>query len=180
MKFCSQCAKPVVFEVPDGDNRPRYICKHCDAIHYQNPRIVAGCVATHEGLILLCKRAIDPRLGYWTVPAGFMELGESLPEAAARETWEEALAKVTIGPLATVVDVIQARQVHVFFEGTLPEPVFGVGDETLETRLFRPEEIPWDDIAFASVRIALEHHLRIRDTGKPDLHLATAPGNKTS
>jgi ADP-ribose pyrophosphatase YjhB (NUDIX family) len=179
MKYCSQCAQPVVFEVPEGDNRPRYICKHCDAIHYQNPRIVAGCVATHEGSILLCKRAIDPRKGYWTVPAGFMELGESLPEAAARETWEEALARVTIGQLSTIVDVIQARQVHVFFEGDMPEPTFGVGDETLETRLFSPEEIPWDDIAFASVRIALEQHLHIRDTGKPDLRLATAPGHKS-
>ncbi len=175
MKFCSRCGQAVVTEVPDGDNRPRYVCKHCNTIHYENPRIVAGCVAVYDGSILLCKRGIEPRLGYWTVPAGFMELGEGLPEAAARETWEEALARVEVGPLTVVVDVIKARQVHIFFEGVMTEPVFGVGDETLETRLFKPEEIPWNDLAFPSVRIAIKHHLECRNGARHGVRLESVP-----
>jgi ADP-ribose pyrophosphatase YjhB (NUDIX family) len=175
VQFCSQCGRKVVSRIPDGDNRSRYICGDCGAIHYQNPRIVAGCVATYQGSILLCKRAIEPRSGFWTVPAGFMELGESVAEAAARETWEEALAKVEPGVLSAVVDVIQAGQVHVFFEAAVPAPVFGVGAETLETRLFAPEEIPWGDIAFPSVRIALEHHLSSRETGDTGVRVDRAP-----
>jgi ADP-ribose pyrophosphatase YjhB (NUDIX family) len=171
MKFCSQCGQSVSLKTPDGDNRPRYICGHCEKIHYENPRIVAGCVPVHDGQILLCKRAIEPRYGYWTVPAGFMELDESLPEAAARETWEEAQAAVELGPLFTVVDVIQARQVHIFFEANMAEPNFGAGDETLETRLYRPEEIPWDEIAFESVRIALKVHLNNRTLANPGVGL---------
>lgn len=128
----------------------------------------------HDGRILLCKRAIEPRYGYWTVPAGFMELRESLPEAAARETWEEAQARVELGPLFAVVDVIQARQVHIFFDGAMSEPVFGAGDETLEADLFHPDEIPWSDIAFESVRIALTEHLRNRTLDNPGVRLFTA------
>jgi ADP-ribose pyrophosphatase YjhB (NUDIX family) len=175
IKFCSQCGHKVVAEVPDGDNLTRQVCKHCHTVHYQNPLIVAGCVVEYQGSILLCKRAIEPRSGFWTVPAGFMELGEGLPEAAARETWEEAQARVEISHLSAVVDVIGARQVHIFFEGVMAEPVFGAGDETLETRLLSPADIPWDDIAFLSVRIALEHHLSSRDTGNRSVCLATAP-----
>ena len=178
MEFCTNCGQNVVFEIPTGDNRPRYICKHCGKIHYENPRIVAGCVVGYQDSILLCKRAIEPRYGYWTVPAGFMENGETLPEAAARETREEALATVEIGVMSTVVDVIQARQVHIFFEGIIAEPDFGAGDETLEARLFGPEDIPWPDIAFPSVRMALEHHLSIRKTGFQGIRLGKAPGTK--
>jgi ADP-ribose pyrophosphatase YjhB (NUDIX family) len=173
MKFCSQCGKSISLEMPDGDNRPRYICKHCGKIHYENPLIVAGCIPVHEGRILLCKRAIEPRYGYWTVPAGFMELHESLPEAAARETWEEAQATVELGPLFAVVDVIQAKQVHIFFDAIMPEPIFGAGDETLETRLFHPEEIPWQEIAFESGRIALKEHLNNRKIDHPGVRLFT-------
>jgi ADP-ribose pyrophosphatase YjhB (NUDIX family) len=171
MEFCNNCGQNVVFEIPDGDNRARHICRHCGIIHYENPRIVAGCVVSCQDLILLCKRAIEPRYGYWTVPAGFMENGETLPEAAARETFEEALADVEIGVMSTVVDVIRAHQVHIFFEGILPEPVFGAGEETLEARMFKPEDIPWSDIAFPSVRMALEHHLSIRESGFQGLQL---------
>ena len=142
INFCSQCGRPVVSEVPDGDNLTREVCKHCDTVHYQNPLIVAGCVAEYQGSILLCRRAIEPRSGYWTVPAGFMELGESLPDAAVRETWEEALARVEIGYMTAVVDVIRARQVHIFFAGVMAEPEFGAGEETLETRLCRPRGHP--------------------------------------
>ena len=175
MKFCSQCGQTVATRVPEGDNRPRFVCTSCATVHYENPRIVAGVVVVHEGSILLCKRAIEPRRGFWTVPAGFMELGESLPDAAARETWEEANARVDLGAMIAVVDVIKARQVHIFFEGTLNPPDFGAGEETLEARLFAPSEIPWDDLAFPSVRIAVEHHLRTRNDSVKRLELATAP-----
>jgi ADP-ribose pyrophosphatase YjhB (NUDIX family) len=175
MKYCSQCGQPVTVEVPDGDNRPRHVCRSCGAIHYENPRVVVGCVPEHGGRLLLCRRAIEPRHGYWTVPAGFMELGETLAEAALRETWEEAEARVELGTLFAVVDVVHARQVHVFFRGTLPEPRFGAGAETLESRLFLPDELPWPEIAFPSVTIALREYLRDDSRGLGPVHLAAAP-----
>jgi ADP-ribose pyrophosphatase YjhB (NUDIX family) len=175
MNFCSHCGQPVVSEVPEGDNRPRFICKSCGAIHYENPRMVVGCVPEYQGSILLCRRSIEPRYGLWTVPAGFMELGESLADAAIRETWEEACARVELGALFAVVDVVHARQVHAFFEAILPEPDFAAGEETLEARLFDPVEVPWDKLAFPSVRIALERYLVNRETGNTSVHLTTAP-----
>lgn len=175
MNYCSHCGQPVSIEVPEGDNRPRHVCRSCGRIHYENPRVVVGCVPEHAGSILLCRRAIEPRHGFWTVPAGFMELGETLAEAALRETWEEAEARVDLGAMFAVVDVVHARQVHVFFRGRLAEPVFGAGEETLESRLFRPEEIPWAELAFPSVTIALERYLADGGRGDGPVHLAAAP-----
>lgn len=175
MKFCSQCGQPVTMETPPGDNRPRHVCRSCGQIHYENPRVVVGCVPEFEGSILLCRRAIEPRHGYWTVPAGFMENGETLTEAAIRETWEEAEAQVVLGPLFAIVDVVHAHQVHVFFRGRLAEPSFGAGEETLEARLFSPVQLPWDDVAFPSVTIALEQYLKDQSRGQGPVHLATAP-----
>jgi len=180
MKFCSECGQPVVKTIPAGDNRERYVCPDCRTVHYRNPLIVAGCVPEFQGKILLCRRAIEPRLGYWTAPAGFMELDETLADAAARETLEEAEAQVDIGALIAVIDVLQARQVHVFFSGTLREPKYGAGHETLEAALFSPADIPWDEIAFPSVRIALQQFLRNRENGRDDLCLRTAPGRPAS
>ncbi len=176
MKYCSECGQRVSTAVPAGDNRERFVCRECGTIHYQNPRIVAGCVPEHEGSILLCKRAIEPRVGYWTVPAGFMENGETVAEAAARETLEEAEARVDVGALIAVVDVVTARQVHIFFAATLTDPGFGVGHESLETELFEPGAIPWDDIAFPSVRIALEQFLLNRENGNDALRVCAAAG----
>jgi ADP-ribose pyrophosphatase YjhB (NUDIX family) len=119
MKFCMNCGKTVSRKVPAGDTRARLICEGCSAIHYQNPKIVVGCVPEQDGKILLCRRAIEPRRGFWTVPAGFMELGETVAEGAARETREEACAKVEIGRLFASVDVIEAGQVHLFFAARL-------------------------------------------------------------
>lgn len=175
MNYCSACGQPVKIAVPEGDNRPRAVCTACDTIHYVNPKLVVGCVPELEGQILLCRRAIEPRLGFWTVPAGFMELGETLGEAAIRETWEEALARVELGPLFSVVDVVHAGQVHVFFKARLLQPEFGAGSESLETRLFRPEEIPWSDLAFPSVRIALEQYLENGRSGNVEVRLRAAP-----
>ncbi len=180
MKFCSACGQSVISAIPAGDNRERYVCPGCGTIHYQNPRIVAGCVPDYQGKILLCRRAIEPRRGYWTVPAGFMELGETTAAAAARETLEEAETQVEVGALIAVVDVVQAQQVHIFFAGSLPTADFGAGEETLEAALFMPADIPWDDIAFPSVRIALEQFLRNCDNGRDDLCVCQAPGRPTN
>ena len=174
MNFCSQCGQPVELRVPPGDHLPRYICSHCGAIHYQNPRIIAGCVPEHEGRILLCRRAIEPRLGYWTVPAGFMENRETIQQAAAREALEEACAQVQIGSLLAVVHVMEAHQVHIFFRAALPRAEFGVAPESLDVGLFAPGDIPWSDIAFPSVEFALQRYLADRAAGREDHHFTTA------
>ena len=158
VKYCSRCGAEVNRKVPGDDNRERWVCERCDTVHYQNPIIVVGCVAEKDGKILLCKRAIEPRHGYWTVPAGFMELGESLAQCAARETLEEACAEIEIGHLFASVDVIDAGQVHLFFTGKLTGE-FGGGEESLETQLFSVDEIPWDELAFRSGRYALEKYV---------------------
>jgi ADP-ribose pyrophosphatase YjhB (NUDIX family) len=150
-----KCGKTVSRKVPAGDNRERFICESCSEVHYQNPKIVVGCVPERDGSILLCRRAIEPRRGFWTVPAGFMELGETVAEGAARETREEACAEVEMGRLFASVDVIEAGQVHLFFAATLIGG-YGAGEETLETALFPQAEIPWTEIAFLSGRFALE------------------------
>jgi ADP-ribose pyrophosphatase YjhB (NUDIX family) len=173
MHFCSHCGQPVTLTVPEGDNRPRHVCTACGRIHYQNPRIVAGCVPEHEGRILLCRRAIEPRRGYWTLPAGFMENGETTQEAARRESVEEALAEVEIGSLLAVVHVLHADQVHVMFRAHLPRPEFGVGAESLEVRLCGEAEIPWHDLAFRSVDYALRRYLEDRRDGLERHHFTT-------
>ena len=158
MKYCSSCGERVARKTPDGDSKERWVCGACETIHYQNPKIVVGCVPEKDGKILLCKRAIEPRYGYWTVPAGFMELGETIAEGAARETMEEACADVTIGHLFASVDVVQAGQLHLFFTATL-NGSFAAGDESLDTALFEKDQIPWDEIAFRSGVFALEKYL---------------------
>lgn len=170
MKFCSACGQPVVSRVPEGDHLPRYVCVGCATIHYENPRIIAGCIPESEGKILLCRRAIEPRMGYWTFPAGFMENGESLQQAAARESMEEALAHVEIGSLVSIIHVLQAHQVHISFRARLLNLDFGVGPESLETRLFDEGDIPWQHIAFRSVDFALRKYLEDRRLGREQLH----------
>ena len=165
MNFCSHCGKPVELRIPPGDHRARYVCVHCGAIHYQNPRIIAGAVPEHEGRILLCRRAIEPRLGFWTVPAGFMENGETMQQAAARESYEEALIHVEIGSLLSVVHVLRADQVHVFFRARLPIASFGPTPESLEVGLFDESAIPWDDLAFPSIEYTLRRYFEDRAAG---------------
>ncbi len=173
MNFCNQCGARVTLRVPPGDHFPRYVCDACGTIHYENPKLVVGCVPEYEGRILMCIRAIEPRRGYWTVPAGFMENNETLQEAAARESHEEALAHVKIGSLLSVVHVLHARQVHVFFRATLETPEFGIGPESLEVKLIPPEEIPWADIAFPSTDFTLRRYLEDRAAGKEPHHFTT-------
>jgi ADP-ribose pyrophosphatase YjhB (NUDIX family) len=170
MNFCSACGQPVALKVPEGDHLPRYVCSACGVVHYENPRIIAGCVVETEGKILLCKRAIEPRRGFWTAPAGFMENGESVQHAAAREAMEEALADVRIGSLLAIVNVLRAHQVHIMFRATLNNAAFGVGPESLETRLYEESEIPWPEIAFLSVEFALRRYLSDRRAGVERVH----------
>jgi len=173
MNFCPQCGARVELRVPPGDHLARHVCGTCGTIHYQNPRLVVGCVPEHAGRILLCRRAIEPRRGYWTVPAGFMENGETLQQAAARESHEEALAQVEIGSLLSVVHVLHAQQVHVFFRAALPEPSFGPGPESLEVELVRPEEIPWPELAFPSTEFTLRRYLEDRAAGVEPHHFTS-------
>ena len=170
MKFCSACGQPVTLQIPAGDHLPRFVCAACTTIHYENPRVIAGCVIESEGKILLCKRAIEPRHGFWTTPAGFMENGESVQHAAAREAMEEALAQVQIGSLLTIVNVLSAHQVHIMFRATLTDPSFGIGPESLESRLYAEDEIPWHDLAFLSVDFALRRYLEDRRLGREQVH----------
>jgi ADP-ribose pyrophosphatase YjhB (NUDIX family) len=161
MNYCSDCGQSVSRKLPDGDTHERWVCDSCDKIHYQNPLVVVGCVPERDGKILLCKRAIEPRYGYWTVPAGFMELGESTANGAMRETLEEACAEVELGHLFAVVDVIDAGQVHLFYTAKLTSD-FSPGAESLEVRMFSEDEVPWDDIAFHSGHYALRKYFEDR------------------
>lgn len=172
MKFCSNCAHPVSLRQPEGDHLPRYVCEACGTVHYQNPKLVVGCVPEFDGRILLCKRAIEPRLGYWTIPAGFMENGETTQDGARRESFEEALAEVEIGSLLAVVHVLHADQVHVMFRARLLEHRFGPSPESLEVRLYDESEVPWHDIAFRSLDFALRHYFEDRRLGREDHHFS--------
>ena len=156
MKFCSSCGSSVSQQIPQGDNRLRFVCNDCDTIHYQNPRIIAGCLVEHEKKVLLCKRAIEPRKGYWTLPAGFMENGETVKEGAVRETWEEALAKVSDPELYSMFNLPHISQVYIFYRGSLLAGEFGAGEETLESKLFAESDIPWDNLAFPTIHKALK------------------------
>ena len=172
MKFCSACGQPVERRIPPGDNLPRAVCTACGSVHYENPRIVVGCVPEWEQRILLCRRAIAPRRGYWTTPAGFMENGETLQSAAARESQEEALARVEIGSLLTITHVLHARQVHMMFRARMLDGHFGVGAETLEAGLYHEAEIPWDEIAFPSISFALHCYFEDRRAAREQLHFS--------
>ncbi len=144
-------------KIPPGEDRERHVCETCGTIHYQNPKIIAGCIPEWEGKILLCRRAIEPRKGLWTLPAGFMELGETLEQAAARETREEACAEVEILELYTVFSLPHVNQVHVFFRARMTRPRFAPGAESLETMLVDETAIPWSELAFSTVRRTLEY-----------------------
>jgi ADP-ribose pyrophosphatase YjhB (NUDIX family) len=160
MIFCSNCGQQVIEKIPTGDSRPRHVCESCQTIHYQNPKIVAGCIPVLDNRLLLCRRAIEPRYGLWTLPAGFMENGESTEQAAARETMEEACAEVDALALYGVFSIPYISQVYMMFRAQLASEDFGPGDESLEVRLFEQNEVPWEDLAFPVVRLTLERYFR--------------------
>ena len=164
MKYCHHCASPVSLKVPDGDDKPRHICEDCDTIFYQNPKNVVGTLPVFEDRVLLCKRAIEPRLGLWTLPAGFMENGESSLEGAIRETIEEAGANIRVADdsLYTLFNLPRINQVYMFFRAELLNLDFDPGSESLSVEMFREQDIPWDEIAFPVVRETLQHYFRDR------------------
>jgi len=173
MKFCTSCGSSVILQIPAGDDRERFVCSSCQIIHYINPRVIVGCVPIYEGRVLLCKRAIEPRKNYWTLPAGFMENGETTPEGAARETWEEARARVSNLELYRVFDVPQISQVYMFYRCDLDDGVFGVGPESLETELCGQADIPWDQIAFPVVHETLEQYFIDAEAGHFPVRVST-------
>ena len=156
IKHCRDCGSAVVYRIPDdGDTKERAICTHCHTVHYENPLNVVGTVPHLGDRVLLCKRNIEPRWGKWTLPAGFMELGETTAQGAARETDEEAGAQIEMEPLFSVLSVPRVGQVHLFYRARLLSEQFQPGYETIEARLFSEEEVPWDEIAFRTVRETL-------------------------
>ncbi|MEM8490673.1 MAG: NUDIX hydrolase [Pseudomonadota bacterium] len=156
MKYCSSCGGPIEYRIPEGDDRERAVCTQCGDIHYVNPKVIVGCLASYEDKVLLCKRAIEPRCGLWTLPAGFMENRETTREGAARETWEEARAKVSDLELYRVFDVPYISQVYMFYRCHIPTGEHGAGPESLESELFTEQEVPWSEIAFPVVKLTLE------------------------
>lgn len=172
MKFCSQCGNPLTLRIPEQDDRERHVCDHCGVIHYQNPRIIVCSIPTWQNKVLLCKRAIEPRYGLWTLPGGFMENGESTQDAAVRETHEEACASIKVHDLYSLYNVMHINQVHLFFRSSLLSPEFAPGAESLEVALFSENEVPWQDLAFPAVASTLKHYFRDLSEGTFTLRLA--------
>lgn len=186
MKFCSECGSDQLsFVIPQGDNRPRHVCSRCGMIHYLNPKIVAGCLVQHEGQVLLCRRAIEPRYGLWTMPAGFMENQETTEQAAIRETWEEARATVCNLQLYNVISIPYISQVYITFLAQLvvAEPLFAAGSESLEVALFDEAAIPWEQLAFPVVQRTLKQYYQDRQQGLFSAHVGdiikTLPPSET-
>ena len=170
MKYCSNCSATVELLVPEGDSLPRYVCTTCNIIHYQNLKMVVGCIPEWEDKILLCRRAIEPRKGWWTLPAGFMENNETLEQAAARETLEEANARVEIGDLYAVYSLPHISQVYLLFRARLLDLDFKPGIESLEVKLLPENEIPWEEMAFRVIHDPLKQYFKERKLGKLGFH----------
>lgn len=170
IKHCKECGAAVVYRMPDGDNRLRAVCPACLTIHYENPLTVVGTVPCWGDRVLLCKRNIEPRYGKWTLPAGFMELDETTAEGAARETDEEAGAQFEMQGLFSVVNIPRVGQVHLFYRAQLLSDQFNPGSETIEAQLFAEHEIPWDEIAFFTVKETLKRYFADRRAGHYAIH----------
>ncbi|MGL1834325.1 NUDIX hydrolase [Rhodocyclaceae bacterium SMB388] len=170
MRFCSNCGSTVVFRTPPGDTLPRHVCDDCGEIHYVNPKIVVGAIPEWEDRILLCRRAIEPRLGYWTLPAGFMENAETTAAAAARETLEEACARIAVGEMFSLINVPHISQVHIVYRAQLLDLDFKPGEESLEVALLAEHEIPWNDIAFRTISLTLRRYYEDKHSGRYRFH----------
>ena len=171
MNYCSNCGAPVTYCIPPGEDRKRFVCESCNIIHYQNPNIVVGCIPFWEDKVLLCRRAIEPRLGLWTLPAGYLENGETVSAGARRETFEEAKASMgSLTPYA-LYNLVFVNQVYLMFRGRLLDCNFGPGEESLDVRLFTRAEVPWDDLAFRVIRETLDAYFQDRDQGEFSFHM---------
>ncbi len=181
MNYCSHCGSAdIALRIPEGDNRPRYVCAVCGTIYYQNPKIVVGCLPDWQGRVLLCRRAIEPRHGLWTLPAGFLENAETLAAGAERETLEEAQARVGLGEMYTVINLPHVSQIYMMFRATLLDRDFGPGPESLEVRLFDEEEIPWERLAFRTIARTLRNYFLDRKSGVFPLRLSTIDRRKAA
>ncbi|EPF70753.1 NUDIX hydrolase [Acinetobacter rudis] len=173
MSFCTACGQKTQEQIPLGDHQLRAVCNHCGTVHYVNPKVICGALVLHQNKVLLCRRAIEPRYGLWTLPAGYMELFETMEQGAARETQEEAEAEVAIEQLYCMYNIPRIGQIYVLFKAHLADGKFGAGPETIESRLFSEEEIPWDQLAFPSVERTLRHYFADRPHNNFPMHLET-------
>ncbi|HET7793416.1 MAG TPA: NUDIX hydrolase [Rhizobacter sp.] len=171
-KHCKACGSPVQYTIPADDNRERATCTVCGTVHYENPLNVVGTLPVWKDKVLLCRRNIEPRHGFWTLPAGFMELGETTEQGAIRETTEEAGARVELQGLYTLLNVVRVGQLHLFYRARLLDTDFAPGPETIEAQLFAEAEVPWDDLAFRTVRETLKCFFEDRRQGQFGLHCA--------
>ncbi len=171
MNYCSNCGAAIQTKTPPGDNRPRFVCEVCHTIYYQNPKIVTGCIPEWENKILLCRRAILPRYGLWTLPGGFMENGETVLEAAIREVQEEANASVEVLELLTLFNLPHVNQVYLMFRARLLNLNYSPGDESLEVGLFEETQIPWDQLAFATIHHTLRFYFDDKRAGSFGFHM---------
>jgi len=181
MEYCSSCGNSVSVKIPDGDNRERHVCVSCETIHYQNPKNVVGCLLDWQGKVLLCKRAIEPRYGYWTLPAGFMENNETVMEGAAREAFEEAHATAENLSLFGVYNLPRISQVYLMFAGRLKDGFCEAGEETLEVGLFDEKDIPWKELAFPVVTESLQRYYERKQQRVEEVYLAdimSRPGSR--
>jgi ADP-ribose pyrophosphatase YjhB (NUDIX family) len=172
IKHCRSCGAPVQYQIPPDDNRERATCTVCGTIHYENPLTVVGTVPAWKDQVLLCRRNIEPRFGLWTLPAGFLEIGETTAEGALRETIEEAGAHIEMQSLFAVLNVVRVAQIHLFYRARLLDPHFAPGPETIEARLFDEDSIPWEELAFRTIRKTLECFFEDRRRGQFNLHCA--------
>lgn len=170
MNYCGNCSHPITIKVPDGDDRERHCCDHCGSIHYFNPRIIVASLPIWEEKVLLCKRGIEPRLGYWTLPGGFMELGETTEEGAIRETWEETRAKINVQGLHGIYNLPQIDQVYFIYLAEMQSPEFELTPESTDIKLFDVEDIPWDEMAFTVMKKALKHYIEKHPENQDTFH----------
>ncbi|MEM8497482.1 MAG: NUDIX hydrolase [Pseudomonadota bacterium] len=180
MKYCSECGADVLKRTPANDKVERFVCEHCERVFYENPTIIAGCLAEWEGKILLCKRAIEPRVGTWTIPAGFMEIGESVELAAARETLEETGATITVDALYSVFHVGPTNQVYIVYRGKMVSPELLAGAESAEVRLFEPTEIPWDELFYPAIKDILMRFVQEFTVGQFGIYMGTEIAGKVA
>lgn len=173
MNFCIICGHETTEKIPLGDHQIRRVCVQCGNIHYENPKVICGALALWEDKVLLCRRAIEPRYGLWTLPAGYMELFETMEQGAARETREEAEAEIHIEQLYCMYNIPRIGQVYVLFKANLIDGTFGAGEESIECRLFDEHEIPWTELAFPSVERTLRHYFEDRKNNSFITHLET-------
>ena len=171
MKYCSDCGAEISQRIPENDDRPRYVCDRCGITHYENPNMVVGSIPVWEDRILFCRRAIEPRYGLWTLPAGFLENGETVAAGAVRETFEEAGARIVELKPYALYNLTFVNQIYLMFRASLPEPIFSAGDESLEVQLFKQHEVPWKELAFPVIQKTLEDYFSDLKKGSFSFHM---------